>query len=134
MRQEMIEKERILVDKGIYCIEREQPQMIENLLVEAANSELPDDHKEAVMNFLATLQASEIYWEENNEDWREFLRENLSAEDYDIFKLDDPNVPYAHIVFADAYYMWWGTLGSGCNFGIGICCGAVGSFCAYLNS
>lgn len=132
IRQEMSEREIEFIDRAIYSVEQHQ-QAIDALLIEAAESDLPELHKEAVMNFLATLQSSEIYWEENDENWTEYLRTHLSQDDFEAFKLDDPNVPLMQVAFADAYYIWWGTLNSGCNMGIGLCCGAVGSLFTYLN-
>lgn len=133
IRQEMSVKEIEFVDRAIYSIEMQQQQAIDTLLIEAAESDLPTLHKEAVMNFLATLQASEIYWDGNEEDWVEYLRTNLSAEDFEAFQLDT-NARASQIAFADAYYMWWGTLGSGCNITVGVCCGAFGSLCTFLNT
>lgn len=113
------------------CIElKANNESLSPLMSEVENSNLAEINKVAVMNFIATLEASTEYWNEFADDWIAFLSENLS--EYELVSRGG-SIDVGQVAFADAYYAWWGTLGSGMNLAVGACIGAVGSGCSVLN-
>ncbi len=121
IKKEMTEKELVYVskvEKNIY-----NNDSIAVLKEYALNDvELDELAKYKICTFICVAEASYKYWNNNSEKWKVLTNKN---------KLK--NTSNAEAIFlSDAFYGWWGTLGSGGNVVIGAACAAVGSGMAYM--
>lgn len=121
---QMNDMERDFVSRAIEIVSSGSD--IESLLVEVSNCSLPKNHIVSVLNFISTLDASKKYWEVNIESW------DALTDTYTNLSRSPSADECLQVAAADAYYMWWGSLGTG-NPVSGACIGAVGSALTALN-
>lgn len=133
IRESMSDTEIIYIDQGMTLLEAGEP--LELLMIDVEQSELPEQNKEAILNFLSTLEASSEYWEQEGDEWIEFLENNLPEEELQKFSFFDKKgkIQWKQIAFADAYYGWFGTVSTGGNLIVGAGAAAAGSIFSALN-
>ncbi len=113
----------------------ETDKSLDNLMIEVEKSDLPHQNKEAILNFMTTLEASSEYWEAEGEEWIDFLEKNLPEEELQKFTFYDKagKIQWKQVAFADAYYGWFGTVSTGGNLIVGAGAAAAGSIFSALN-
>lgn len=133
IRNNMSDTEIVYVDQGMTLLETGEP--LDLLMIDVEQSKLPEQNKEAILNFLSTLEASSEYWEAEGEEWIEFLENNLPDEELQNFTFFDKKgkIQWKQVAFADAYYGWFGTVSTGGNLIVGAGAAAAGSIFSALN-
>lgn len=133
IRNDMTPVEIAFVDHSITLYEK--GEALDRLMIDVEQSDLPITNKEAILNFMSTLEASSEYWEAEGEEWIEFLENNLPEEELQKFSFYDKKgkIQWKQVAFADAYYGWFGTVSTGGNLIVGAGAAAAGSIFSALN-
>lgn len=131
IRRQMSVTELEFVDKALQF--RDAGKSYDDLLYEVGMSDMPEENKEAMMNFISTLSSSSEYWETNRAEWVAFMESKVPEEQMDEFRISLRRVQWDVVVFSDAYYGWFATVGTGGNLLVGAGIAAAGSICSVLN-
>lgn len=96
------------------------------------NNSITAGQCEAALNFFETYEASVTYWEENKDEWIEYLNANVASQTQRESKWYD-KIRWGDVAMSDAYYAWYGTVSTGGNIYVGAGAAAVGSVFTVLN-
>lgn len=131
IRQQMSVTELEFVDKAMQF--RDSGRSYDYLLYEVGMSDMPEENKEAMMNFISTLSSSSEYWETNRAEWIAYMESKVPEDQLEEFRISLRRVQWDAVVFSDAYYGWFATVGTGGNLLVGASIAAAGSICSVLN-
>lgn len=114
IRMLMSKRELLYVDEAL--ANYYSPNKLDNLIIDVvSDKELSESQMYATATFISTLKYSAEYWSNNLNQWNE------------TFKKPGTKASWENVITADAFYGWWGTVGTGGNVAIGAGCAVAAS-------